>query len=356
MKKRLKELDGLRGIFALLVVCYHFSASPQFDPLSYTTNFIFRHSFIFVDFFFVLSGFVIAFNYSESLNSDRSFWDFVKKRFVRLYPLLIYSVLVYVPLKAYGILTGFEFNDGVYSFNNLILETLDPLVFMNSTPLLGSTEGMNPVSWSISAEMISYLFFGLMVLLLRKNHILVISSMAVLAFAFFFKYGSLEVSGSLGFLRGILGFSLGVVVYSFYERFSFQSDRLEIPYLVVLIGLFYLVDLNLATEAILVFPLWFSLGVLIFSKSNGFVSWFLRSQITQFIGKISYSIYLNHFFVLWVVYFFVWQILKLEVSEHTIVVCFVLTLGITILYSFFTHKYIEVNLGSWLKSKILKKH
>ncbi|KYG76234.1 peptidoglycan/LPS O-acetylase OafA/YrhL [Roseivirga ehrenbergii] len=353
-KGRLEELDGLRGIFALMVVCYHFSTGPQFDPLGYTANFVFRHSYIFVDFFFVLSGFVIAFNYSGRLSSKKLFLIFIKKRFVRLYPLLFYSVLVYIPLKAYGIFTGFEFNDGVYSVNNLIFETLDSLTFMNSTPILGSNEGMNPVSWSISAEMISYVYFGLMVLLLIKRHMIAITLATIVTFVFFLQYGHLQVAGSLGFLRGILGFSLGVIVNSLYQRFPSQFNGWELPYLAILALLFYLVDLEIKQELILVFPFWFGLGVFIFSKSDGLISKFLRIRVVQFLGKISYSIYLNHFLVLWVIYFLFWKVLKLEVSESVIWIGFISTIIITIVYSFFTYRLIEVKFGKWLRGKAIK--
>ncbi len=352
MKNRLEELDGLRGIFALLVVCFHFSEGPQFDPLGYTSNFIFRHSFIFVDFFFVLSGFVIAYSYLNHLNNTDAFIVFLKKRFIRLYPLLFYSVLIYVPLKAYGIFTGFEFNDGIYTVYNLIFETLDSLTFMNSTPILGSNEGMNPVSWSISAEMISYVYFGLIVILFMKKHIIAIALATIVTFIFFFQYGHLEVAGALGFLRGILGFSLGVIVHSLHQRFSCQFKGWEIPYLATLVMLFYFVDLEIKQELILAFPFWFGLGIFIFCRSGGLISKFLRIRAVQFLGKISYSIYLNHFFVLWVIHFIFWKVLKLEASQPGVWISFISTLGVTIVYSFFTQRFIEVKLGGWLRDKI----
>ncbi|WP_421977776.1 acyltransferase family protein [Roseivirga seohaensis] len=354
MKNRLEELDGLRGIFALLVVCYHFSQGPQFDPISYTSNFVFRYSYIFVDFFFVLSGFVIAYSYSNRLSNTVSFIVFIKKRFIRLYPLLFYSVIVYVPLKVYGMFTSFDFNDGVYTVYNLIFETLDSLTFMNSTPILGSNEGMNPVSWSISAEMISYIYFGLTVLWLPKRYILLIIGVVTTILFFFLVYGHLQVSGSLGFLRGILGFSIGVLVYEVYKRTTTKPDIFEVPYLIILGMLFYLIDLNITPKLILIFPIWFGLGVFIFSKSNNYVSLLLRNRAVQFLGKISYSIYLNHFLVLWVTYFLFWKVLNLEVSGPTVVISFILTIVITIVYSFFTHKFIEIKFAEWLKGKLLK--
>ncbi|MBS1732124.1 MAG: acyltransferase, partial [Bacteroidetes bacterium] len=60
---RLDQLDGLRGLFCLMVILTHF---PFKDSLP-VSNFIVRQGYLFVDFFFVLSGFVIAFNYYDNI-------------------------------------------------------------------------------------------------------------------------------------------------------------------------------------------------------------------------------------------------------------------------------------------------
>ena len=68
---RIHKLDGLRGFCSLMVVFYHY---PQpFLPDFIFSNFFIRESWSFVDFFFVLSGFVISYNYSTLSNSN-DFW------------------------------------------------------------------------------------------------------------------------------------------------------------------------------------------------------------------------------------------------------------------------------------------
>ena len=126
----------------------------------------------------------------------------------------------------------------------------------------------------------------------------------------------------------------------------------EIPYLATLVMLFYFVDLEIKQELILAFPFWFGLGIFIFCRSGGLISKFLRIRAVQFLGKISYSIYLNHFFVLWVIHFIFWKVLKLEASQPGVWISFISTLGVTIVYSFFTQRFIEVKLGGWLRDKI----
>src|SRR5947207_14296459 len=82
--KRFEALDSWRGIAACLVALYHlrlYSDSPLIAlPLL-------QHSYLFVDFFFVLSGFVIAANYQQRLGEGFSMWRFALLRFGRVYPL-----------------------------------------------------------------------------------------------------------------------------------------------------------------------------------------------------------------------------------------------------------------------------
>ena len=89
---RIEKLDGLRGIFSMMLVFYHYP--QEYLPAFIFNNFLLRESYTFVDFFFVLSGFVISYNYSTISNSA-DFFIYLKKRFIRLFPLLIYTSLVY---------------------------------------------------------------------------------------------------------------------------------------------------------------------------------------------------------------------------------------------------------------------
>ena len=126
---RIKKLDGLRGICSLMVVIYHYS--EDFLPDYLYNFFIIRESHTFVDFFFVLSGFVIAHNY-HSLNNFKDLWTYLKKRFIRLYPLLFYTVNIC--LVAMIISNNFltKYIDEGSSLIQQIYITLDSLTFLNS--------------------------------------------------------------------------------------------------------------------------------------------------------------------------------------------------------------------------------
>ncbi len=89
-KARYEILDGLRGVAALLVLAYHhFDLYNLGSPLTAVVN----HGYLAVDFFFILSGFVIGYAYDDRW--DRmSLKDFIKRRLVRLHPMIILSTVV----------------------------------------------------------------------------------------------------------------------------------------------------------------------------------------------------------------------------------------------------------------------
>jgi hypothetical protein len=92
MKARIHSLDGLRGILCLFVVFHHYDA--KYIPPFFFENFIIRQADLLVDFFFIISGFVISYNYKRIGNIEEA-KSFLKKRFFRLYPLLLYTTTLY---------------------------------------------------------------------------------------------------------------------------------------------------------------------------------------------------------------------------------------------------------------------
>ena len=85
-KPRYEILDGLRGVAAVLVVGFHLFESY----FHMATNQPINHGYLAVDFFFVLSGFVMGYAYDDRW--DRmSTWSFFKRRLIRLHPMIIFG-------------------------------------------------------------------------------------------------------------------------------------------------------------------------------------------------------------------------------------------------------------------------
>ena len=108
-------------------------------------------------------------------------------------------------------------------------------------------------------------------------------------------------------------------------------------------------DLNLWK---LVFPFLFSGGVIIFCNSTGVVTKLLLTKPFQYLGKISYSIYLNHAIVLIAMNVILFRVLKSPQTETMIGISLLISILLTIIYSHFTYEWIEKKFGQFLKSKI----
>lgn len=354
-KAYFKALDGMRGIAALMVVVFHYSLT-LFEPTGwFQQNFIFISSYAFVDLFFVLSGFVITHNYQENLAHPPQLKTFFIKRFARLYPLLFVTIMVYVAMKSYGILSGFQFDDGAYDWTMLFWETLDPLLFLNSTFLILDTEGLNPVSWSISAEMIAYTCFALVIYFARKNRNLIFVLLFVSCLVFPLYQEKYLFTGDFGFIRGLLNFSVGYFVYQWkMTSKKFNNGWYEWLVFPLIICSFYVIQRS-STELmnLILIPV-FGWSVYVLSFEKGWVSVWLKSKVMQFFGKISYSIYLWHFIVLWGFYVLSWQILQVTPSKGYAIVglCFVFV--ITSLIAHFSYQWIEKKGGSILKRKLIQ--
>ena len=350
---RINKLDGFRGIFSIMVVLYHYG--PDLIPEYLSNNFLIRESYLFVDFFFVLSGFVISLNYNF-LNTKNEFFNFIKKRFIRLYPLLIYTVGVSLLFKTIGtLILPSQVND-IKTLSENIFLTIDSICFTNSTPLFGSDLGMNYPSWSISSEMISYLLYGFILINFRKKEI-VFSLIILLSLIFLYIFKEkFNVSSDYGFIRGFYSFFIGFFVCRFYSfsKFSFSSSH-EILTLLMIICSLYIFHNDVTKTLIFLGPIVFGISIFVFSKSHGFITNILEKPLFQFLGKTSYSIYLNHSLIILVIPRLIFGVLKINKTDVNMILVLLCTMLFLFVYSWFTYNFIELKGGKFLKRNITLK-
>lgn len=349
MRKRIEQLDGLRGIFSVFVIAHHHNA---FRSSIFYNNFFVINSSLFVDFFFVLSGFVIAVNYLDSINSQKDFIQFVKKRFFRLYPLLFYTEIVFLIANLLGDHSTLK-NASDLSLEYYFLTVLDTLTFMGSTPVFGGWMGLNYPAWSISSEMIAYVIFGMVILLFPYFKKLAFVLIILLSTIFILFYGEYMLSYDYGFIRGTLCFSIGVLTLEISKDRNLELSIWEIPYLFSLLILMYLTHFYEWNLLRLIFPIIFALGIIVFANSSGVIKQILTTRFFQYLGRISYSIYLNHAIVLIAVNILLFRALKAPPTELYIGFSLVISIILTIIYSHFTYLWVEIKLGQYLKNKFL---
>ena len=341
--KRIHTLDGFRGIFALMIIIDH-AANDSFI----FQNFIVQKADYFVDYFFVLSGFVISYNYLHKIKDFASFKDFMVRRLIRLYPLLLYTTLLFFGLM----LIGKHWNTFNDPYPVLFLQLTDTLTLMNSNPIFGSSLGINYPSWSISSEMISYALFGCCLFMFRKNAVIVLSLFLLGAGLFILYTGRYMYMGDFGFVRGLFCFILGYLVHLLSQKVNPRFGTLpELLFLFLLL----LVFKYLPSDGAILLPFVFALGIFIFVSGKGIITSFLETKPAQFLGKISYSVYLNHAIVVLILKKLFFDLLGLDQSKVSINVGYLLiSVASTIVYSYFTNRYIETGIGDRLKQRLYR--
>jgi peptidoglycan/LPS O-acetylase OafA/YrhL len=349
---RILKLDGLRGVFSLMVVFFHYDI--RLLPNFLGDNFIIRQSWIFVEFFFVLSGFLIANNYYNII-TFKHLKIFIYKRFIRLYPLLLFSTLIFLFSKVF--FNSFFQNhiNSPESISSLIYKTIDTLFLTNSTPFFGNSHGMNGPSWSISSEMISYLIFGIIIYISKPKYRLWIFGFIIILSGLLqviFKDLDLDFS----FLRGTLSFSLGVLLYKINLIKLNVSNYFELMIPLIVLYFMYFINSDSSQNIfyrIVIINLVFFFSIFILLKTNGIISIILEKTFFQFLGRISYSIYLNHLIVITLFSRFIFSLIKIDQSILNQLFVFITCIVITLLYSNLTYTQIELRAGSFLKNKIL---
>jgi len=294
---------------------------------------------------------------------------YLKKRFYRLYPLLLYTTLLFFSylllLKLVQIYTPdlLMFNSqNALNLNDQYLYLIDTIFLTNSTPLLGSTMGVNIPSWSISSEFISYIFYGGIVFLFagRIRNFFLLGAIIIALLYSYFHAELFPFNGDFGFVRGLIAFNLGYFVWYLAKKNIKIPNIMEIFIPVLLLILFYYLNSFSVHQprirqllGIFVVPLFFSFSILSFIKTEGLVSKLLKLKIFQFLGDISYSIYLNHYLIILIFPKVIFSFFGLPQSSLNEVFVFILTTLIVIAYSKFTYKYIEIRFTKYLKRKFL---
>jgi peptidoglycan/LPS O-acetylase OafA/YrhL len=251
---------------------------------------VLQHAYLFVDFFFVLSGFVLGAAYAERLSHGFSIWEFMVLRFGRVYPLHLFMLLLFV---ATHVGQGRAFDSSEYSAQALIGNVL----LVQSLGFF-ATPTWNMPSWSISTEFFAYLAFALGASLLRQrmNQVLVAVALGCAAGLMFLK-GHINASHDFGVLRCLCGFSVGVLAWEVFRRWNADVPKGTRAEAFAAGASLCFVAVAGESAASLLAPVVFAAVVLVFAREAGALSALLRSRIFLWLGTLSYSIYMVHFFL-----------------------------------------------------------
>ena len=291
-------LETFRGIFALIIVLHHL----KIETFIQKSNLIINGGLV-VDFFFVLSGFVISLNYIDKINSKSDLINFQKKRFLRLYPLHILTLFVFILIEIIKLI--------VENYTNL-RSTYAPFSGFNNYYslvanffLLHGWYGwsFNLPSWSISTEFYTYLIFALVVLN-AKNKLYFFILFIILSLILFIinNLGYKYLDNFVYPARCIYSFFLGTLTFLIYKKYKQNFSQFICFVLIIFSFLFinYSDTLSLNNKYIFA-PLLFSLTVLFVSclNHNSVLHKILSNKYTVYLGAISYGVYMIHFGLVW---------------------------------------------------------
>jgi hypothetical protein len=291
---RFEALDGWRGIAALAIAFYHAPFAHPLRELAGWKNFE-----LFVDFFFVLSGFVICHAWGARLADRAGAQEFALRRFWRIWPLHVAVLLAFVAIEAAkalaGLVIALPIEDAPFTGSRSWSALMSNIVLMQSLGLHGTTTWNGP-AWSISVEFWTYLIFAAAFLVFRARSTQAFLALAVLGAGVIALFSPiwLFATHDLGLARAIYGFFLGAATYRLLcsERFEAGGGSgTEFAAIVFMIAFLASTGLNWTS---LMAPPVFAGIILIFARGRGLLTRALESAPIQALGRWSYSIYLVH--------------------------------------------------------------
>ena len=285
---RFIALDSLRGIAAVFIVFFHMGAFgwiASWPP--------FTVGWLLVDFFFVLSGFVIAASYGGRLAMGYPRGGFLLVRLGRVYPLHILTVAIFVALEfaLFRPLLG-----EAHPYDELFRG-----IFLLDAFVTGAGNFYAPVSWAVGVEMVLY---GVAALLFGRGRLGVVLA-ALLAFssAWALLAGFNEVGFGRLLQRGLLAFPLGVLAFWLHGRLASVSPGrglLTLAELALVAAFLWALYQPAPTAArIPALALLYAAMVLVFARDGGLVARALHWRPLVWLGQMSFALYMVHLF--WII-------------------------------------------------------
>lgn len=375
-KPRFEILDGLRGVAALIVVAFHlfetYSAGPDYQILN--------HGYLAVDFFFLLSGFVIGYAYDDRWGRMTT-WDFFKRRLVRLQPMVILGSLIGAFWFYFSAAPGFELVMQTPWWKLLLVMLMGCL--MIPTPPSMDVRGwkeinsLNGAQWSLLWEYIANVLYALVV---RRFSTVVLGVFVFLsAFLTVDLALNLDVSGLLavrsyarytviggfgltpdqiyiGVCRLFYPFFAGLLLYRLGKcRICLRRGAMLWCSLAVAVTLVvphvggeahpWLNGLYCAVVILFVYPLVVAAGAGSPLKGRK------TTAVCKFLGTISYPLYITHYPMIYVQMNWAARHADAPLSTHVWVAVSIFVAAIAVAYA--SVKVYDMPVRTWLSEKFI---
>ena len=375
-KPHYELLDGLRGVAALLVLIYHihegfaFAEATNGDGNALIT--ILNHGHIAVDFFFILSGFVISYAYDDRWKK-MSLGNFFKRRLIRLHPMLIMGAII----GTISFLIGGcqQWNGTITPIGWVITALLLTMCMIPAIPGVayevrgnGEMFPLNGPGWSLFFEYIGNILYALFIRRLSTKALAAVTVGLGIIHTWFFVwnisgYDSVGVGWTIdeinfwgGLVRMLFPFSIGMLLARTFKprqikgAFWICSALLLVSFAVPYISPIGNLSMNSLYEVIciaLIFPFIVWLGACGYSSDR------YTSNINKFLGDLSYPLYIVHYPIMYL--FYAWLIEKRAYTwGETWEIASVVILS-SIALAYICLKFYDEPIRKWLAHKFIKK-
>lgn len=352
----IKNIEILRFLFSLTIICVHIKGmilKPLAEQIPFYQMLIdnFRYAHLPVDFFFIIAGFFLF------LKTDflQSFWSFAIKKLIRLMPVVFYIIILYWFVSL---------------FTPIKFLMYDNVFFLLNIGNCGLTfkYGNNDSLWFVSALFWGMSFYFYLYKLIDKQKFNFVTACII-----FFCYAMwLHSTGSnfennyyvfnRGMLRALAGIGIGYFISNIYkenieyikaislnifQKFVITFAEVFLFCFIFKYTCFHRMNYNNPLILIVAF-----IGLFVlFLGERGYFSELLDNNISVFLGKFAYSIFITHFLIkdLWGKVFYKECLDWVIVHPYTNIVCLYLTI---ILFGVFTYYFVEKPAVKFLKEKI----
>lgn len=361
-------LDGLRGVAALLVVWYHVFEGFQFAGNKPVIDFI-NHGYLAVDFFFILSGFVVGYAYDNRWGKTLTLGGFFRRRLIRLQPMVCMGALIGA---ASFLLSGMERWDGTHATLWLTF-----LAFVCGCLMLPALPGMprevrgngemfplNGPCWSLFFEYVGNIVYALFIRRLSTRLLAVLSFALCCALAWFAVtaqsgYGSIGVGWTVdrtnilgGSLRMLCPFTMGLLLSRIFKPIHYARGAFwtSAALLLIIFHVPYIhsdgaLSLNGIFEAaciIAVFPL------VVWYAASGKTTDIASTRICRFLGDISFPLYIVHYPLMYA--FYMWLIKTRQYTLHETWPAALAVVAGSIILAWLCLKLYDMPVRKWLRN------
>lgn len=299
-------LDGLRGVAAITVVIFHLFEAYATSHLDQIIN----HGYLAVDFFFILSGFVVGYAYDDRWKK-MTVKNFLKRRFIRLHPMVVIGAIIGAVMFYFQGCSVWDVSK--VSVGMLLVATLMNALLIPAAPGtevrgLGEMYPLNGPSWSLFFEYIGNILYALFIHRLPTKALSVLVALAgcgLAAFAIWGPLGDLCFGFALdgdnmlgGSLRLLFSFSAGLLLSRVFKptriKGAFWICSLSVVALLAVPRLggsehLWMNGLYDTVCALALFPL------LVYLGASGKTTDRITTRVCKFLGDISYPLYMVHY-------------------------------------------------------------